>query len=148
MCMHQSALDLPCACTTLRKASRAVSRVYDASLAQAGMTTPQLAILRAILRRDGLALSRLAEELVMDRTSLYRALAPLIRMGWTEIRDGDSGRAKHVFRTDGGRQATAAAAVHWEAAQSRMVQALGADRWQGLSAALLAMADVGVALAP
>jgi hypothetical protein len=30
---HQLAVDLPCACTTMRKAARAISRVYDTARA-------------------------------------------------------------------------------------------------------------------
>src|SRR5216684_3529384 len=64
MHMHHkaTAIDLPCACTTLRKATRAVSRIYDDSLASVGMNVTQLAILRAIGRAGdgGGALSPLA----------------------------------------------------------------------------------------
>jgi hypothetical protein len=58
-------IDLPCACTTLRKAARAVSRIYDEAVAAAGMNVTQLAILRAIGRAGdgGAPLSRLAESL-------------------------------------------------------------------------------------
>lgn len=150
MYMHQevSALQLPCACTALRKASRAVSRVYDAALAQAGLTTPQLAILRAISRDDGLPLSRLAEEMVLDRTSLYRALAPMVRSDWVRIAEPRSGRAKQVFLTDGGRAAVAAAAPLWDAAQARVVEALGVERWRELSEGIAALAEIGVGFAP
>jgi DNA-binding MarR family transcriptional regulator len=150
MRMHIEAhpVDLPCACTSLRKASRAVSRVYDAALAPAGLSTPQLAILRAIQRNDGQPLSRLAEEMVMDRTSLYRALGPMIRAGWTQVRDGAAGRTKLVFLTDKGRDVTVAAAAAWEAAQTRVVEAFGVERWRDLHDSIQALAGVGVALAP
>jgi len=77
MHMHHDLLAGPCACTALRKAGRAVSRAYDEALAAHGMSTAQFAILRHVARGAPLALSRLAEQLVMDRTSLYRAVAPL-----------------------------------------------------------------------
>jgi hypothetical protein len=38
------AIDLPCACTTLRKATRALSRIYDDALAAVGMNVTQLAM--------------------------------------------------------------------------------------------------------
>jgi DNA-binding MarR family transcriptional regulator len=150
MYMHQTdaALKLPCACTTLRKASRAISRVYDAALADVGLSTPQLAILRAVSRNDGQPLSRLAEELVMDRTSLYRALTPMVRSGWIRIEDTGSGRIKRAFLNGPGREVTAAAAPAWDAAQARVVGALGVERWRELSESIKALADIGVALAP
>ena len=76
MHMHQSST---CACTALRKASRAVGRLYDEMLADSGLTTAQFAILRHLARAESLPLSRLADHLVMDRTSLYRGLTPMLR---------------------------------------------------------------------
>src|SRR5437879_13899705 len=72
----------PCACTTLRKAARAVTRFYDAAIERAGMTTTQFAVLRAAERAGTVTMSRVADDLVMDRTSLYRTVAPLLREGW------------------------------------------------------------------
>src|ERR1700733_3623130 len=110
MCMHniETAVDLPCACTTLRKATRAVSRIYDEALAAVGMNVTQLAILRAIGRAGdgGIPLSRLAESLVMDKTSLSRGLGPLIRSGWLVVMQAGKGRTKLVCLTIEGRRAT------------------------------------------
>jgi DNA-binding MarR family transcriptional regulator len=146
--MHSrsSATDLPCACTALRKASRAVSRLYDAALAPAGMSVAQLAILRAILRAGTIPLSRLADQMVMDSTSLYRALTPMIRSGWIAVEAGEKGRAKLASLTEQGRRATNDAAAHWEAAQIRFVEAFGAERWRDLHQAIASLADTGVAL--
>ena len=85
MYMHHESLSGPCACTTLRKAARAVGRVYDEALAGKGMTTAQFAILRHVWRGGSVPLSRLADSLVMDRTSLYRALAPVEAKGWVAV---------------------------------------------------------------
>src|ERR1044072_3398166 len=95
MHMHRNSRAGPCACacTTLRKPAPAVARVYDDALAEAGMTTAQFAILRHIAREQPVPLSRLADSLVMDRTSLYRALAPSAGKGWGEIAHGAAGPA-------------------------------------------------------
>lgn len=150
MHMHsdRSPVDLPCACTTVRKAARAISRVYDDALAGAGMNVGQLAILRAIGRADpaGVALGSLAATLVMDNTSLYRALAPLERAGWVEITPSGTGRAKRVRHTDAGRAATAAAAAAWQAVQSRIVTAFGVARWADVQAAIADLTAIGVQL--
>jgi len=147
MYMHHkaTAIDLPCACTTLRKATRAVSRIYDDALAAAGMNVTQLAILRAIGRAGdgGAPLSRLAEGLVMDKTSLYRGLGPLIRSGWVVVTQAGKGRTKLVRK---GRRVTDAAALPWEAAQSRVVEAFGVKRWAALHESIADLAAVGVRL--
>jgi len=78
---------LPCACSSLRSATRVVSRHYEAFLAPTGTTATQFSILR-LLQCDGpRPLSRIAEALVMERTTLYRALAPLERSGLIRLRD-------------------------------------------------------------
>ena len=120
---------MPCACTTLRKASRAVSRLYDEAMVGSGMTTTQLAILRSLGRTGTTPLSRLADSLVMDRTSLYRALPPLLAKGWMAVSDAERGKTKLADLTDAGREALIRAAPYWEAAQQTFVNAHGALAW-------------------
>ena len=150
MRMHHAdtAIDLPCACTTLRKAARSVSRIYDEALAAVGMNVTQLAILRAIGRAGdgGVALSRLAENLVMDNTSLYRGLGPLIRSRWVLVTHAGKGRTKLVRLTAKGQRVTDAAAEPWEAAQSKFVEAFGVKRWAALHKSIDDLAAVGVRL--
>lgn len=150
MHMHQriSPLDLPCACTSLRKAARAVTRVYDEALAETGLNAAQLAILRALGRAGeaGIALSRLAEQLVMDRTSLYRALQPLARAGFIAVEGGTTGRAKTAFVTEEGRRKAEVAAPFWEAAQSRVVGEFGSKRWDALVPELAELTGLAAAL--
>ncbi len=98
--------------TTLRKAARAVTRFYDAAIERAGMTTTEFAVLRAAERAGTVTMSRVADDLVMDRTFLYRAVAPLLR-----------------------------AAKEWDAAQARVVAHGGRRRWGRLSASLLEIAE-------
>lgn len=126
-----------CACTTLRKASRAVTRVYDEALADFGMTTAQFSILRYIARGEPLALSRLAEQLVMDRSSLYRAIGPIERHDWVRIEAGP-GRAKLARLTEAGRAALRAAEPAWEKVQQRVEEQMG-SLWSGLELALRAL---------
>ena len=147
MRMHQASRQ-PCACTTLRKASRAITRAYDAAIEPAGMTTPQFAILRAVAREDGQPLSRLAEEMVMDRSTLYRAIAPLIRQGWLVIESASTGRTKRAFLTEAGHAAVENAVPYWEAGHAKVIQAFGADHWNAVSKAIAELTQIGTALAP
>jgi len=118
--------DLPCACTTLREASRAVARLYERHLAEAGLTATQFAILRAIERRGTYNLRPLADELVMDRTSLYRSIAPLERDGLVAIEaDASDARARRASLTEAGRARIALALPHWRAAQRTFVEGFG-----------------------
>ena len=70
----------PCACSQLRRASRALSALYDGFLAPASLTVTQYAILVNIARQpDGVSRTSLAALLGMDRTTLTRNLRPLER---------------------------------------------------------------------
>jgi DNA-binding MarR family transcriptional regulator len=131
-----NAADLPCACTALRKAARAVSRAYDEALAGSGLTTNQFAVLRHAARLADPPLSRLAESLVMDRTSLYRTLQPMVRAGWLEIVAAPRGRAKLARLTPAGRAVMESAAPAWEAAQAGFLARFGAEPWAQVNAAL------------
>lgn len=99
------------------------------------MTTTQFAILRTLSRSD-LPLSRLAEHLVMDRTSLYRTLTPIVRQGWVEIQPDGTRRSKVATLTEAGGKALVAAVPAWEAAQTRVVDELGSPAWRNLQSTL------------
>ncbi|HWH50719.1 MAG TPA: hypothetical protein VN651_04195, partial [Gemmatimonadaceae bacterium] len=88
-----------CAAGTLRRATRSVARIYDAHLARAGLTTTQFSLLVALERRaTPTPLTELAAEQVFERTSLYRAIAPLEREGLVALTAG-AGRSKQVQLT-------------------------------------------------
>ena len=118
-------------CTALRKASRAVTRAYDEAMEGTGMTIVQFSILRQLVRHGDMPLSRLADLLVMDRTTLYRALGPIERHGWVAIAQG-AGRAKIATLSAAGRQAMADATAGWERAQTALVARFGAPQWQAM----------------
>lgn len=139
--------DLPCACGGLRKATRVVTRLYDEALAAYGLTVTQYAILHAIARLGAPTLSELARDQAMDRTSLYRTLAPMIEQGWVGADTAASGRAKVASLTSAGRELMARAETGWRVAQDGFVGAFGADEWAVVSAALQRVIDVAGAAA-
>lgn len=130
-------MKLPCACTTVRKSGRSLLRYYEDAMIGTGVTITQFAILRALGRNGPTPLTDLADELVMERTSLYRTLAPLEKAGHVAIENAPKGRAKIADLTASGRIAMEEAAPNWEAAQTVVVSAIGEDRWADLSQLLL-----------
>lgn len=134
-----------CAAGTLRRAARSIARVYDSRLACAGLTTTQFSILRA-LQRHGVPvpLSDLAEELVFERTSLYRALEPMRREGLVAFIPG-LGRAKLVALSPAGIRRIAKAMPHWTKAQEAFVARFGRKEWSLLANQLVEV--VGIARA-
>src|SRR5437667_9840449 len=77
-----------CACFDLRRATRAVSRMYDDFLRDAGLNITQFSLLRLICIEKELSISMLGRYMVMDRTSITLALAPRERDTLTCSRTG------------------------------------------------------------
>src|SRR5262245_4818274 len=122
----------PCVCTTVRRASRVLARVFDAVLEPAGLNVTQLAVLRAVQRHPGEPLTRVAEDLCMDRTSLYRAIAPMQRDGWVKLSAGADARARTVEFSAKGRRVLAAADPAWGRTQTAGGERVGRDKWAAL----------------
>jgi DNA-binding MarR family transcriptional regulator len=125
-----------CACEGLRRAARATSRLYAAALAPFSLTATQLAILVAARLGGGVPLSRLAERLALDRTSLYRAVRPLQRRGYLRLGPGRTQRERRATLTAKGERLLQEALPIWETTQQRFVAAMGSRAWSALSSAL------------
>ena len=90
-------LEIPqCTAFNLRKASRAVSQLFDDALRDTGLRGGQFSILSMVLYRQPIALRALADHLVMDRTTLTRNLKPLERDGLIRIEPGTDRRVREV----------------------------------------------------
>jgi DNA-binding MarR family transcriptional regulator len=68
-----------CNCSAVRSAARHVTRLYDQLLAPTGLRVTQFSILAKLTRRGPLTINALAEDMVMDRTTLGRNIRPLER---------------------------------------------------------------------
>ena len=82
-----------------------------------------------LTRQPGLLMSELADTLVMDRTTLLRALKPLQRDGFvaTAASEHDT-RAHALSLTKLGERTFAEAKVAWRAAQDEFETQFGRDR--------------------
>ena len=122
----------PCACTTVRRASRVLARAFDAALEHAGLSVTQLAVLRAIQRHANEPLTRVAEDLGMDRTSLYRAVTPMQRDGWLTITAGADARSRTAAFTPLGLRILEAADAPWGHLQTDIINRFGREKWAAL----------------
>jgi DNA-binding MarR family transcriptional regulator len=122
-----------CACFDLRKAMRAVSRMYDDFLRDEGLNITQFSMLRMIRTEKGLSISTLGRHMVMDRTSITRALAPLERDGLLQSRPGADKRIRIVCLTNKGRKLVEAAEPKWRQAQEVLIDTIGEERWRAMS---------------
>jgi len=135
-------MEIPCACTAIRKASRAIFRYYEEMLSDADATFTQYSILRALERNGPTALSRLAEELVMERTSLYRTIRPLVQNKSIVLSKGENKRVKIATITKSGLRLIQRVKPFWKIAQDSVVSVIGEEKWKELSAALLAIPEL------
>ena len=126
-----------CSCTTLRKASRRISQLYDAALAPSGLKTTQRAILAQISRCESTTVGGLAEALVMDAGALAHTLKPLERDGLVSIDVDREDRRNRVVRlTPAGRTRLAESDMLWENAQRGFEAAFGRVKSEAMREAM------------
>jgi DNA-binding MarR family transcriptional regulator len=129
-----------CNCLALRKAARCVTQFYDHCLMPSGIRTTQFSILANLKRFGPMTINALADELVMDRTTLGRTMLPLARDGLIAVSVSASDRrSKQLRLTRAGVDRLASARKLWAHAQQRFEEALGSARASNLRSELLAV---------
>src|SRR6476619_3586223 len=87
-----------CNCLALRQAARHVTQFYDQYLVPTGVRTTQFSILAKLQRLGPVTINALAEQMVMDRTTLGRNIQPLAREGLIAIGTGRTARSSKELR--------------------------------------------------
>ena len=128
--------DPGCTCSRLRRATRAITQLYDDALAPSGLRVTQFSLLRKLEREGPSRMSELAEKLLLDRTALTRTLEPLLAAGYVEVTRGRDARTRDVSITRTGRAAVAAAVGPWKRAQATVARRIGRERLDALIATL------------
>lgn len=129
-----------CTCANLRKATRVVTQAYDAALRSTGLTASQFTLLATLSHTGAISMTALAGLMVMDRTTLTRNLRPLQSKGLVEPAPAEDQRVRRIALSEAGGRALAEAVPLWKAAQSRLVDGVGAARWAQLLADLQTVA--------
>lgn len=141
--------DLPlpataCYCSSLRQASRYVTSFYDQMMSGSGLRVTQFAILSRLRGRPA-SVSRLAQGMVMDRTTLARNLQPLLRAELVAVRPSEQDRRERVVElTDSGRAKVEEMLPAWRRAQERFDEQFGADQGAQLLVTMRAVVDSGL----
>lgn len=113
----------PCLCGRLRRASRTLTRLYDAALAPVEMTVTQFSILRRLSRMERPTLAELAEATAHEKSGLWRTIQPLIRDG--SIEATQDGRSQRLALGEAGMVRLVRALPLWREAQGAVDKALG-----------------------
>jgi DNA-binding MarR family transcriptional regulator len=126
----------PCHCLALRQAARRVTQLYESYLAPFGLRSSQFSVLARLARLGPRSINELAEDIVMDRTTMGRAIRPLERDGLVAIGAAEDGRKRVVRLTPAGTALYRKAVVEWRKAQDQFERSYGAAPAQKLRATL------------
>jgi DNA-binding MarR family transcriptional regulator len=127
-----------CMCYNLRKTSRAITQFYDKMLEPSGIPITQFSLLVGISISKSPTITKLANEMIVDRTTLTRNLGILQRQGIVEIiESGNDKRIKNIIITNKGKEVLLKALPLWEKAQLNVIERFGKvnskDMLSGLS---------------
>ena len=121
---------LPCACANLRRAARAVTRIYNQQLRGTGLEVTQYTLLMALSTTADMTQGELGRLLALDTTTLTRMLRPLQKHGWIAAKAGDDRRQRLLRLTLSGREKLRQSRPYWERAQEYFRRGLGSEVWR------------------
>lgn len=131
-----------CACNQLRRATRAITALYESALAASRLKATQLPILVALGSAGDLSVSALADALALDRTTLTRNLKVLEGRGLVRTSESkDDARVRVVCLTLEGSDVLAGALLRWEEMQAEVEERFGRERLEALYSELEALVD-------
>ena len=125
-----------CHCIQLRRAASRVTERYDMALAPAGLTVGQYSLLAHLERLEPVSVSRLAEELELERTTLVRTLKPVLARQLVADAPEPGRRSRALTLTGEGRTLLEQARPLWRAAQEDVERRLGEGGIAALEALL------------
>ena len=133
-----------CLAHTLRRADRVVSQLYNEYLAPVGLRVTQFTILRTLALTETTTASQIRTALVMDQTTVSRALKPLVRDGYITVGEGATRREKALSLSPQGKKLYEKALGPWAEAQKMLRKKLAGgqeDILIQLSREIVAMKD-------
>jgi DNA-binding MarR family transcriptional regulator len=126
---------LACSCFAARRTARMITQHYERQLKSTGLGVTQFTLLAMLSLGGPQPLSRFADQLGVERTTLTRNLRSLRARGWvTESATGDR-RVRLLAITKRGTAAARAALPRWRDAQKSIARHLGAGAIEALAVA-------------
>jgi DNA-binding MarR family transcriptional regulator len=130
-----------CNCFAVRQAARQVTKLYERHLAEADLTSAQFSILGALGEGGPMTMTDLAGILVMERTTLLRAMKPLQREDLLKSTSSSEDPRQLVFSLSAaGVRKLKEALPLWRKAQEEFEAEVGASEAARLRRSLLALA--------
>ena len=123
---------LPCMCANFRRASRALTQLYDEALRPTGLRATQFTILQALERTGEVSQGKLGRILAIDSTTLTRTLDIMARHGWIAKQEGSDRRERRIRLAKAGETQLSRGLARWEKVQKQIRNKLGDESWKGL----------------
>jgi len=133
-----------CACFNIRKATRVLTQHFDDAMQSSGLRGTQFTILAMVAGMQAVTVSELAEQLVMDRTTLTRNLRPLENQNLLQSMPGADRRTRTITLTQQGYDVLELALPLWKNAQKKIVAYLGKTRFKHLLGDLRYIEKIGL----
>jgi DNA-binding MarR family transcriptional regulator len=115
----------------LRRASRAVTQHYEQRFRGSGLRATQFTILATVIQTDAIPISKLADLLGVERTTLTRNLRPLERRKFLTLSGDGDGRVRQVGITPAGEKLARELLPRWKQAQASVGEVLARFKMQG-----------------
>lgn len=112
-----------CVCTAARRRSRELTRLFEKAMRGSGVRGTQFTLLATLVQTGPLPTTRLADFQGLERTTLTRNLARLVRDGFVRIDEGEDRRVRKVAITRAGEEAARRAYPFWKKAQDAALAA-------------------------
>ena len=116
-----------CHCTNMRRAARAITKIYDRALAPSRLKATQFAPLMYIKGHGPLNISTLSKIMVLDRTTLVRNLKHLEKAGLIEDVPTSDPRERRIHITLDGQRLVDIALPLWKEVQKQMANQIGRE---------------------
>ncbi|MGM9403336.1 MarR family winged helix-turn-helix transcriptional regulator [Aliiroseovarius sp. KMU-71] len=111
-------------------------------MSETGISIVQLSILRALERHGPMTLSRLADDLAMERTSLYRTIDPLVESTAVQVKSAPTGKSKVAKLTAKGQHTIERVMPFWAKAQAQVLEEVTLTELPDFQRALNAIAKL------
>nr|WP_315022679.1 MarR family winged helix-turn-helix transcriptional regulator [uncultured Aminipila sp.] len=132
----------PCNCLNMRRASHAITEIYDDFLAPSNLTISQFSIIKHINYFGPLNVSELSTLMRLDRTTLVRNLKPLEKNGLVEDIATKGKRNRQLKLTDKGIATYKYSENLWQQAQKFFQEYLGKENMDIFTTLLLKIEEL------
>lgn len=113
-----------CYCSSLRKSTRIITKIYDQLLATSGLKVTQYALMVNLNRLEPATINQLADVMILERTTLVRNLNILIKQGLVEMVIKHTSKAHIIQLTAMGKIKVEETKPLWQSAQEKVAKIL------------------------